>query len=42
MCTFGDKPDGKHLFIFIQHAITLFKLSNLTTLQFLQYLHYLQ
>ena len=42
MCSFGDKPVGKCLFIFIQYAIALFELSNLITVQFLQYLHYLQ
>ena len=26
MCTFGDKPDRKYLFIFIQYAIALFEL----------------
>lgn len=42
MCTFGDKPVGKYLFIFIQYAIALFELGNLTTVQLLRYLHYLQ
>ena len=42
MCTFGNKPDRKYLFIFIQYAVALFELGNLTTVQFLRYLHYLQ